>query len=331
MRSRIRRLCLDAFSVTLPYVTASPLRKRSTRRVFHAARNDFPTWLAAGRRFAKSGKLTCRAALNWQTRLPDTHAGRIPCGIARQGSMKVPAIARRSRSTPRFASCLQSLMKKKINNIKLKHSFVQASKEVFPNGSTEEKRYQKARRQETLERLEARAAGMVKCPKCGEYNRAHRVCGACGYKGRGNRKEGSVSLLEKAERIAFPFRYKKRAHRALVSFMRLSTAYDKNTFMTSMTSSRVSNPEMEMMRFNRYLIVLSETCRISAMSKIPIALDDQLEQIKCRSRRRQTEFFPPERCGTRSVVVKAASACARQMYRAQRLFHDRQGKRWCRR
>ena len=23
--------------------------------------------------------------------------------------------------------------------------------------------------------------GMVKCPKCGEYNRAHRVCGACGY------------------------------------------------------------------------------------------------------------------------------------------------------
>ena len=23
--------------------------------------------------------------------------------------------------------------------------------------------------------------GMVKCPKCGEYNRAHRVCGTCGY------------------------------------------------------------------------------------------------------------------------------------------------------
>ena len=21
----------------------------------------------------------------------------------------------------------------------------------------------------------------IKCPKCGEYNRAHRVCGACGY------------------------------------------------------------------------------------------------------------------------------------------------------
>lgn len=26
--------------------------------------------------------------------------------------------------------------------------------------------------------------GMVKCPKCGEYNLAHRVCSACGtYKG----------------------------------------------------------------------------------------------------------------------------------------------------
>ena len=23
--------------------------------------------------------------------------------------------------------------------------------------------------------------GMVKCPKCGEYNRAHRGCSACGY------------------------------------------------------------------------------------------------------------------------------------------------------
>ena len=23
--------------------------------------------------------------------------------------------------------------------------------------------------------------GMVKCPKCGEYNRTHRVCSACGY------------------------------------------------------------------------------------------------------------------------------------------------------
>lgn len=48
---------------------------------------------------------------------------------------------------------------------------------------------------------------------------------------------------------------------------RFLTAYDKNTFMTSMTSSRVSKPEMEMMRLRRYLIVLSETCRISAMSK----------------------------------------------------------------
>ncbi len=23
--------------------------------------------------------------------------------------------------------------------------------------------------------------GMVKCPKCGEYNLGHRVCKACGY------------------------------------------------------------------------------------------------------------------------------------------------------
>ena len=41
--------------------------------------------------------------------------------------------------------------------------------------------------------------GMVKCPKCGEYNRAHRVCGACGY------YKGEEIVKKEAERIAFRF------------------------------------------------------------------------------------------------------------------------------
>ena len=49
--------------------------------------------------------------------------------------------------------------------------------------------------------------GMVKCPKCGEYNRAHRVCGACGYyKGEVHHSTKEAAYLRyTAERVArFP-------------------------------------------------------------------------------------------------------------------------------
>ena len=34
------------------------------------------------------------------------------------------------------------------------------------------------------------APTLVKCPQCGEYKRAHRLCGSCGYYG------GTVGLIE---------------------------------------------------------------------------------------------------------------------------------------
>ena len=80
---------------------------------------------------------------------------------------------------------------------------MQASKEVFPNGSTEEKGIEGSQRQETLERLEARAAGHGQVRRV--QPRTSRLRRMRLLQGRGNRKEGSVSLLEKAERNAFRF------------------------------------------------------------------------------------------------------------------------------
>ena len=83
---------------------------------------------------------------------------------------------------------------------------MQASKEVFPNGSTEEKGIEGSQRQETLERLEARAAGHGQVPQVRRVQpRTSRLRRMRLLQGRGNRKEGSVSLLEKAERNAFRF------------------------------------------------------------------------------------------------------------------------------
>lgn len=40
----------------------------------------------------------------------------------------------------------------------------------------------KARRDKRRSNVEKLSMpGMVKCPKCGEYNLSHRVCSACGF------------------------------------------------------------------------------------------------------------------------------------------------------
>ena len=48
-------------------------------------------------------------------------------------------------------------------------------KEVYQDGSTQEKSFPHEKRQET------QLPGVVACPKCGEPRLPHRACKACGY------------------------------------------------------------------------------------------------------------------------------------------------------